>query len=115
VNLRNRDAGPVVAGLHPGGLIAGVIVLAMLSYAWGVYAGSSKSEAIHKAREAEWTIELTNLKATIHELQAERVSAKVQAAADSVLDCEAVCAEEVANALAITTELLCDRPWEKKL
>jgi hypothetical protein len=100
---------------HLAGLVLGVMVLAMLSYVWGVHAGSSKSEAIHKAREAEWTIEVGELKATIHQLQAERVSAKVQAAADSVLDCEATCAEEVASALAITTELLCDRPWEKKL
>lgn len=84
-----------------------VLLVAVGIYAGGVQEGGRAMREQMERERSKLVVELEDTKTRLTQARADLVGAKAQAAADNAINCEAVCAQEVATALKARNELVC--------
>lgn len=76
-------------------------------YAGGVSEGARAMKEQQEQERAKIVLELEDTKTRLDQARADVIGARAQGAADQVIDCQHVCAQEVAEALKATHDLVC--------
>lgn len=76
-------------------------------YTAGVSEGARAMKELQEQARAKVTLELADTKVKLSQARADLVGAKAQCAADQAINCEQVCAQEVATALKVNHDLVC--------
>lgn len=94
--------------LRLGAIVLGILFsIAFISYSIGVYVGNRSTLEQCTEEMNPLKLEVADLKKQLKQKDLEKVGRSAQEAADLVINCEALCAQEVNEALRVATSILC--------
>jgi len=94
--------------LRLGAIVLGILFsIAFTSYSIGVYVGNRSTLEQCTEEMNPLKLEVADLKKQLKQKDLEKVGRVAQEAADQVINCEALCAQEVNEALRVATSILC--------
>ena len=89
------------------GVGLGVLICGVGLYAAGVSEGARAMKETQEQARAKIVLELADTKTRLDQARADVIGARAQGAADQIIDCQHICAQEVASALKATHDLVC--------